>query len=323
MDTTKSLFLPPGSSTHAGDVDALFYFIFIVAIILFVLLFSITAYLVLKYRRSRHAESIGASPHNTPLEIAWTVIPMILVFIVFFWGFRDYLKLYVVPKDALEIKVTGQQWFWSFDYPEGISTVNEMVVPVDKPVKVLLSSKDVIHSFFVPGFRIKMDAVPNRYTITWFEATHVGEYDLFCAEYCGTKHSEMIGKVKVVTEREYQDWLDKGAAAGEGMTPAEYGKKLYAGKGCITCHSIDGSANTGPSFLNRFGVTHDLEGGGKVTVDENYIRESILNPRAKVVLGYQPVMPTYQGLLKDRDIDALIAFIKSLKKNENESEKEK
>lgn len=318
MDTTASLFLPPGSSTHAGDVDALFYFIFAVAIIIFVGLFTITTVFVLKYRRSKRGEATGTTAHNTPLEIAWTVIPLILVMIVFFWGFKGYLKLYVVPKDALEIKVTGQQWFWSFDYPEGVSTINEMVVPVDKPVKVLLSSKDVIHSFFIPDFRIKMDALPNRYTVTWFQATGVGEHNLFCAEYCGTKHSEMIARVKVVTEREYEDWLEAGQSTGEGMTPAEHGAKLYATKGCITCHSIDGSANTGPTFKGDFGNIRKFEGGGQATIDENFIRESILNPRAKVALGYQPVMPTYQGLLKDREIDALIAFIKSLKKGEDQ-----
>lgn len=316
MDTTGTIFLPPASSTHAGEVDALFYFIFWVAIIIFVFLFIVGSYFVIKYRRSKYAKATSKQTHNVPLEIAWTVIPLILVIIIFFWGFKGFLELHVVPKDALEVKVTGQQWFWSFDYPEGVSSVNEMVVPVDRPVKVLLSSKDVIHSFFVPNFRIKMDAVPNRYTITWFEANHVGEYNLFCAEYCGTKHSEMIGTIKVVTQREYEDWLEAGAKAGEGMTLAEYGAKLYAGKGCITCHSIDGSANTGPTFKGDYGTTHKIEGGSEVTVDENYIRESILDPQAKIRLGFQPVMPTFQGLLKDRDIDAIIAYLKSLNKDE-------
>jgi cytochrome c oxidase subunit 2 len=212
----------------------------------------------------------------------------------------------------MEVKVTAQKWFWSFDYTEGVNTVNELVVPVGRPVKLLMSSKDVIHSFFVPSFRIKMDVLPNRYTVTWFEATGTGDFDILCAEFCGDKHSEMLGKVRVVSKNEYDKWLESGTAAGEGMTPVEYGQTLYRSKACFTCHNIDGTSAVGPAFNGIFGETAVMEGGEQVTVDENYIRESILNPQAKIVAGYQPVMPTYQGILNDKQVDALLAYIKSL-----------
>jgi cytochrome c oxidase subunit 2 len=258
--------------------------------------------------------------YNTALEIAWFVIPVVLVGILFVWGFKGFLKLSVVPKDAMEIKVTAQKWFWSFAYPDGATSVNELVVPAGKPIKLLLSSQDVIHSFYVPDFRIKHDVLPNRYSVTWFEAPRPGEHHLFCAEYCGTGHSSMIGKVRVLGEREYANWQDSTATFGEGMKPEDLGAKLYVSKTCTTCHSTDGRAMNGPTFLGIYGHEVTLSDGSKVTVDENYIRESILNPQAKIVMGFQPIMPTFQGLLKDREIDALIAFIKSLQKKDGKNE---
>lgn len=310
--------MPPEGSTISSDVDALFYFLLYASIVFFVIVVGLMTFFVVRYRRKKHAAGTRTFDYNLPLEITWTAIPLVLVLIVFFWGFHDYMRLNIVPKGALEVKVTGQKWFWSFAYPEGATSVNELVVPVDKPIKLLISSKDVIHSFYVPSFRIKMDAVPNRYTIAWFQAKRPGEYQLFCAEYCGKGHSEMIGKVKVLSEREYGNWLETSSASGEGMKPADYGAKLYQSKACITCHSVDGSAGTGPTFLGLYGEQQKLEGGSSVLVDENYVRESILNPMAKVVLGYQPVMPTFQGLLSDKEVDALIAYIKSLQEKESE-----
>jgi cytochrome c oxidase subunit 2 len=222
--------------------------------------------------------------------------------------------MHIAPKDALEIKVTGQKWFWVFDYPNGANSMNDLVVPVGKPVKLLMSSQDVIHSFFVPDFRVKMDVLPNRYTITWFEALNEGEYEIFCTEYCGKGHSEMLGKVKVLSEEDYAKWLSSAAAdIPEGASLEEVGAKLYTSKACVTCHSLDGTPGVAPSFLNKFGSQEQLTNGTNILVDENYVRESILNPQAKVVLGFQPVMPTYQGVLTDRQIDALIAYLKTLK----------
>ena len=306
--------MPPANSTIANEVDALFYFIFYTSIVFFVLVISLTAYFIIRYRRRGAVERTSGVSHNTKLEILWTIIPTILVIIVFIWGFRTYLRMHVAPADALEIKATGQKWFWTFDYPNGANSVNDLIVPVGQPVKLLMSSQDVIHSFFVPDFRIKMDVLPNRYTITWFEAINEGEYDIFCTEYCGKGHSEMLGKVKVMNEEAYLAWLDKAAAdIPEGMSLEEAGAQLYNSKACVTCHSIDGTPGVAPSFLGKFGTIEKLADGSEIEVDENYLRESILNPQAKIVQGYQPVMPTYQGVLKDRQIDALIAYIKSLK----------
>ena len=312
MDTTGTLFFPPGGSTLAADVDALFYFIYYASAVIFAVVMAATIWFVFRYRR-RKIEKTDSKDHSLWLEITWTAIPTILILIVFIWGFRTYIRMTVVPKDALEVKVTGQKWFWSFDYEGGANSVSELVVPVGQPIKLLMSSRDVIHSFFVPSFRMKMDVLPNRYSVTWFEATRTGEFDLFCTEYCGTGHSEMIGKVRVLGEREFNEWLEAGSGPAEGESLADYGKTLFVRKACITCHSVDGSKNVGPTFLGIYGRDEAMADGARVTVDENYIRESILNPQAKIVAGYEPVMPTYQGILKDRDIDAIIAYLKSLK----------
>ena len=300
----------------ASEVDSLFYFITIVSALFLALVSGLIILFIVKYRRREAPGLTDGKDHSLPLEILWTVIPTILIFIVFAWAFKGYMRMSVVPGDAIEIKVTGQKWFWSFDYPEGISTVNELVVPVNQPIKLLMSSTDVIHSFFVPVFRMKMDVVPNRYTVTWFEATSTGLYDLFCAEYCGTQHSGMIGKVRVLNDVDYAEWLDSEQGPGEGVTPAQWGEQLYKSRACYTCHSVDGSRLVGPSLKGRYGGSVFLSDGTQLSMDENYIRESILNPRAKVATGFDPVMPTYQGLLKERDVDALIAYIKSLSEQE-------
>ncbi len=313
MDTTGTLFLPSPSSTLAGEVDALFNFILYTSIVFFIIVVFGSGYFVYRYRRKGKQEFTPDISHNTKLEIIWTIIPTILVFIVFAWGFKTFLKMQIAPKDAIEVKVTGQKWFWTFAYDDGIISTNELVVPVGHPVRLLMSSKDVIHSFYVPGFRIKMDVLPNRYTITWFEATHTGRFDLFCSEYCGKSHSEMIGTVRVVTEREFEEWKESNLTLGEGLSPEEWGAQLYQTKACITCHSIDGSPNTGPSFKGIMGRTERMKDGSQIVADENYLRESILEPQAKVVDGYAPVMPTYQGVLRNEEIDALIAYMKSLK----------
>lgn len=315
-DTSGTIFLPPQSSTISPQVDSLFNFVFWTSVIFFLIVTLGVTYFVIRYRR-RAATTLATNPaHNTKLEILWTVIPAILVFIVFFWGFRVFLRMQIVPKDAIQVKVTGQKWFWTFDYPkEQVNSLNELVVPIDTPVELTMSSTDVIHSFYVPGFRIKMDVLPNRYTITWFEATQEGVYDLFCAEYCGTGHSQMIGKVRVVNEREYREWLQSSSAPAEGVSLVEYGAKLYTSKACVTCHSIDGRPGIGPTLKGIFGKSHLMQSNEQIVVDPNYIRESILNPSAKIVRGYQAVMPSYQGIITDREIDGLVEYIKSLSEN--------
>jgi cytochrome c oxidase subunit 2 len=304
--------MPVEASAHAGDIDALFFFITDVALALFLLITVVSLAFLWLYRRKGKATFTSPISHNNRLEITWTIIPTILVFVVFFWGFRSYLDMQVIETDAMEIKVTGKKWFWAFDYPNGVNSVNELVVPEGKPLKFLISSEDVIHSFYIPAFRTKMDAVPNRYTVVGTRPTKQGTFDIFCAEYCGKSHSEMIGKVRVVSTTEYNKWLEESESGGN-ISPAEFGAKLYVSKACATCHSVDGSANTGPTWKGIYGTKHKLADGREVLVDENYLRESMLDPNAKVVAGYQPVMPTYQGILKDKQIDALIAYIKSLK----------
>ena len=318
MDSTGTFWMPPGASTVSGDVDALFYFIFWASVFFFFLIVGLSVYFIVKYRRRGDEDAQSHVAQNIKLEIIWTAVPIILVAIVFFWGFKTFMSMQVAPDDAIEIKVTGRQWMWLFDYPNGSNSVNELVVPVDQPVKLLMSSEDVIHSFYIPQFRIKQDVLPNRYTVSWFEATQKGTFDLYCAEFCGKGHSEMLATVRVVSREEYEQFLQGGGAGaeGEGQSLVQLGKQLYTSRACNTCHSIDGSPNVGPTWQNAFGHEVQLSDGSTVTVDENYIRESILQPKSKIVEGYQPVMPTYQGILNDRQIDGLIAYIKSLSEAE-------
>lgn len=308
----QSFWMPTSNSTIASDVDGIFYFVYWCAVFFFALVVAGMVLFAVKYRRTSYGKTDGPSHSNT-LELVWTLIPTVLVFIVFGWGFKDYIKMSVAPKDALEVKVTGQKWFWTFEYADGVTSVNELVIPKGKPVKFLMSSKDVIHCLYFPEFRTKRDVLPNRYTVNWIEAINTGTFQIFCAEYCGTKHSEMVGHVKVVTDAEFATWIESNSSTGEGMSLEEFGQKLYVSKACVTCHSVDGKPGNGPSWKGIFGKREKLADGSAVLIDENYLRESMLNPQAKITAGFQPIMPTYQGILRDREIDALIAYIKTLK----------
>lgn len=313
----SSLF-PKPSSTTAEQVDNLFYFILLVSVFFFAIIFGVMVLFLFKYR-ARPGESAERSPsHNNSLEVAWTVIPGIFVAGIFFWGFVGYLDMRQPPDNSYEIQVTAKKWSWSFTYPNG-HVDNNLHVPQGRPVRLVMSSDDVIHSLYIPAFRLKMDVIPGRYTTTWFESGSPGEYTLFCAEYCGTQHSNMLAKVVVHRSGEFEKWLEDAANFMETVTPAEAGEILYQRRGCIQCHSVDGSAKSGPSFKDVFGTQQALSDGSSVNVDENYLRESILEPQAKVRAGYKPVMPTYQGQLKDEEIAALIAYIKSLSGGEDVS----
>jgi cytochrome c oxidase subunit 2 len=314
MDSSGSMWLPPAGSTTAGEVDPIFHFILYASIILFMIVVGLLVYFSWQYRRRGKPGLVAAPTHNTALEIVWTGIPIVLVVFVFVWGLKVYIRMHVAPKDAIEIKVTAQKWFWSFDYPSGANSVNELTVPSGKPVKLLLSSRDVIHGFFIPDFRIKQDVLPNRYTIAWFEAPATGEHNLFCTSFCGKGHSEMIAKVKVVSDREYAAYLESSSSGlPSGLSMEQYGAQLYKTRACITCHSIDGSRQVGPSWKGVFGKTELLADGKHAVIDENYIRKKVFDPRATLLSGYDPVMPTFQGVLNDKQIDALVAYIKSLK----------
>ena len=305
-----SFWMPPQVSTVAQSVDWLFNFILAISVFFFILIVVVMVVFVVKYRR-REGQTAEASPsHNTALEVTWTAIPVVLVIIIFIFGFKGFLDIVTPPANAYEVLVEGQKWNWTFIYPNGYSDSN-LHVPVDRPVQLIMSSADVIHSLYVPAFRIKMDVLPGRYTKAWFEATEPGEYDLFCAEYCGTSHSDMLAHVIVHPVGEFETWLEKASNFLETMTPVDAGRKLFQMRGCTQCHSMDGSAKTGPTLQGVFGRTEALVGGASIVVDENYIRESILEPNAKVVAGYEPVMPTYQGRLKDAEIMAIIEYLKA------------
>jgi cytochrome c oxidase subunit II len=310
-----TVWMPESASTAAERHDTLFYFLLYISAVAFILVVGLTILFAIKYRRRKEGQKTSPIEGNRRLEIVWSVIPALFFVALFAWGFREYMSLAVPPADSLDIRVTAQKWAWSFDYPkEGIST-NELVVPVGRPIKLTMSSMDVIHSFFVPAFRIKRDVLPNRYTVAWFEATEPGTYDVECTEYCGTGHSQMLSRVRVVSEREYRDWVDSGGGlSGKGLSSVEFGKLLFKSKGCATCHSVDGSKKTGPSLLNLFGEKVQLQGGKMVRADDNYVRESIMDPGAKVVQGFDPVMPTFAGRLKDKQVNALIDYIKSIGK---------
>ena len=305
-----SLF-PQPSSTTAEQVDNLFYFILLVSVFFFAIIVGAMVLFVVKYR-ARPGQSAERSPsHNNALEVTWTVIPGIVVAGIFFWGFVGYLDLRQPPDNSYEIQVNAKKWSWSFTYPNG-HVDNNLHVPQDRPVRLVMSSDDVIHSLYIPAFRLKMDVIPGRYTTTWFESELPGDYTLFCAEYCGTQHSNMLAKVVVHPSGEFEKWLEEAANFLETVTPVQAGEILYQRRGCIQCHSVDGSAKSGPSFRDVYDSRQALSDGSSVNVDENYLRESILEPQAKVRAGYKPVMPTYQGQLKDEEIAALIAYIKSL-----------
>lgn len=302
--------MPPQASTIAPEVDALYYFIFWGSVFFFVLIAGLATFFLFRYRRREGRKRRPRSYHNTPLEVAWTLIPFALTMVVFIWGFKGYLDLSIAPAFSMDYHVTGKKWLWEIKHPNGLTAINEMTVPVGKPVKIILKSDDLIHSFFVPAFRIKQDAIPNRYTTMWFEATMPGEYDIFCTEFCGSGHSRMLGKVRVLPQEEWERWKGETGVRDTTLTLPEWGAELYTKNACNTCHSLDGSTLPGPTFKGLFGRQEQLADGSTVTVDEEYIRQSILDPNADLVSGFQPVMPPYAGTLTPDDIDALVEFIK-------------
>jgi cytochrome c oxidase subunit II len=310
-----SFWMPPQASTVAANTDALFYFIYYLCLIFFVLIVGAMIYFVVKFRKKEgQPEKSSDLRGNHTLEIIWSVVPGILLIVIFAWGFKDWVKKVIPPNNTLDVKVTGQKWNWAFDYSlSGVNSSN-LVVPEGTPVRLTMISKDVLHSFFVPAFRVKRDVLPGRYSVMWFEPTQKGEFPVLCTEYCGTSHSEMLSKVKVVSKEEFDQWIaDGGDLGGAGVPPAELGAKLYEAKGCNACHSIDGSRKVGPSFKGVYGRSVSYADGSSGTSDENYIRQSILEPNAKVVQGYAPVMPSYQGQLNEKQITAIIEYMKTLK----------
>lgn len=305
------LWMPVNASTTAQNVDFIFWLIMWISVFFFALIVVLMGVFVFQYRRRKGVAPQESPHHHSALELTWTIIPSIIVLIIFYLGFKSYMDMTIAPGNSMEIQVTGQKWQWFFTYPNGYVDEN-LHVPVNTPVELIMASEDVIHSFFVPAFRVKKDVVPGRYTKLWFEATKTGEYDILCAEYCGTGHSDMYAKVFVHEPGGYETWLADASSFVDRMTPVEAGEKLYNTKGCAQCHTIDGTALIGPTFKELFGETVAFKDGSKADADENYLRESILDPMKNIVAGYDPVMPTYQGKVNDKEIAAIIEFIKSL-----------
>jgi cytochrome c oxidase subunit 2 len=306
---------PEQASSVASRVDAFYFFLIAVTVFFSVLIFTVLATFAVRYRRRSREERPDPIHGSLALELTWTLIPAVLVAVMFFWSADIFFVLRRPPRDAMEIKVVGKRWMWKLQHLNGQREINELHVPVGVPVKLTMTSEDVIHGFFIPAFRVKMDVIPGRYTSLWFKATKPGRYHLFCAEYCGTKHSGMTGWVVVMEPAEFQAWLS-GAA---GVSLAAAGQKLFQDLGCVTCHQAD-STGRGPTIQGLMGRPVRLTGGESVVADEAYIRESIVTPTAKIVDGYQPIMPTYQGLVSEEGLMQLIAYVESLKPREGAQE---
>jgi cytochrome c oxidase subunit 2 len=289
-------------------VDALYFFLLAISTFFGLLIAGLIVYYAIKFHR-KSEDQVGAPIHGSlTLEIGWTVIPLMITMVIFVWGASVYFAMARPPEETLNIYVVGKQWMWKFQHLDGQREINELHVPVGRAVKLITTSEDVIHDFFVPAFRVKADVLPGRYVSIWFHATKPGRYRIFCAEYCGTRHSGMTGEVIAMEPSEYQTWLSGGAAEG---SLASAGAKLFQDLACNTCHRPDAQGR-GPVLEGLFGKTVTLQSGETVTVDEAYVRESILQPAAKITAGFQPIMPTFQGLVSEEQLLALIEYIKAL-----------
>jgi len=304
--------MPPSASSVSTEMDLLYLFITAVSAFFIVLVAVLVFVFAIVFRR-RHPDEVGADIHGSlVLELTWTFIPFILSMIMFIWGADLFFRLSRPPVDSMDILVVGKQWMWKVQHPTGVREINEMHVPIDRNIRITLGSEDVLHDYSIPAFRVKMDVVPGKLTTMWFKATVPGTYHLFCAEYCGTKHSGMIGQVIAMTPEDYEAWLSGGRSA-TNLSPVELGQKLFAQQfPCFTCHKEQGGGQ-GPALGGLYGRTEELADGRKVVADENYLRESIMNPTAKVVKGFLPTMPTFQGQMTEEQLMQLIAYIKTLK----------
>ncbi len=309
MNQQTSIWLPEAASTIAGDVDALFYFVLVVSVILFVGVISAMIFFAWRFRRRSPEDRPEPVRENKILEASWIVIPSILVAVVFVWGFKVFLELGIAPPNSYEVNVTARKWSWSFSYPNGVIST-DLHVPVNRPVKLRMSSEDVIHSFFVPAFRVKADVLQGRYSYVWFEATKQDTFIVACTEYCGTSHSNMYARVITHSQDDFETWLVE-SLPDDNMTPVQMGELLYTQQACFGCHSLDGTAAAGPTFLGLAGSTRNFTDGTSAVADDNYLRTSIVNPSSQIVEGYPNVMPgQYAVTMTSEQIDALVAFIK-------------
>lgn len=305
-----STFMPVQGSQVAAEVDSLYMFLLVTSAIFFVLVIGGLFFFVLKFRRKSNDDKTAYISHNNFLEFIWSFVPFVLFMIMFAWGWKVYHDMRDFSKDSLEVHVVGQKWFWDFKYKSGKSSAGEFYVPVNTPIKLIMTSKDVLHSFFLPGMRVKQDIVPGRYTALAFTPNKEGQFQVFCTEYCGDQHSSMLAKMNVVSQEEYDTWLQEDATAG--LSLPEIGKKVFEQK-CAVCHSAGSERKIGPGYAGLYDSKREFADGSSATADENYLRESILVPNAKVVKGFAPAMPSFQGQLSEDELSGLIEFIKSLK----------
>lgn len=311
-NTEGTYWLPKAVNRVTNDSDMMFYAVLAMSMFFFFAITAAVIYFVIRYRHKPGRKPEPSSAHNDALEITWTVIPTIICVFLFVYGWRGYVHIVTPPRQAVEVQVLAYRWGWNFTHANGVQD-SDLHVPVNTPVRLVMTAKDVLHSFFVPVLRTKQDLVPRRYTYAWFDATKPGTYRLYCTEYCGRDHSQMKVKLVVHTPGGYERYLADKAALSSNMPPLELGKMLYEKKGCNACHSLDGSTKVGPSFKGSFGTKVTLANGSTVDMDETYIRTSILVPQAQSRPGFPPSMPSFEGQLKDKEIEGLIEFIKSLK----------
>jgi cytochrome c oxidase subunit 2 len=300
-------YFPQDASTTAGGVEALFLFLVVASTIVTLGIFLCLIVFSIAFRRRPGNEVARQIPGNLKLETTWTLIPLVLAMIPFVWGARLYFDLSSPPDDALNVYVVARQWMWKAEHPDGQSEIDELHVPVGQPVRLTMISQDVIHSFFVPAFRVKMDVLPGRYTTAWFEATEAGRYRLECAEFCGTDHAEMLGWIVAMDPADFATWLDSQGS----QSLASQGDHLFQQLGCNGCHRSDSLARA-PMLSGLYGQTVRLQDGSQTVADESYIRRSILEPSAQVVDGWQPIMPTFQGQLGEEQVLALVAYVRSI-----------
>jgi cytochrome c oxidase subunit 2 len=300
---------PDSASTMASRVDALYFFLIAITVFFSLLIAGLIVTYAVKYRRRRD-DAIGANIRGSmALEVAWTIVPLMIVLVIFVWSASVFFAMSRPPDETIAIYAVGKQWMWKFQHLDGQREIDELHVPVGRAVRMIMTSEDVIHDFYVPAFRVKADVLPGRYTSVWFQPTRPGRYHLFCAEYCGTKHSGMIGQVVVMDPAEYETWLSGGVPEG---SLASAGAKLFQDLACNTCHRPDAQGR-GPVLEGLFGKSVTLQSGETVTVDEEYVRRSILTPSAQVAAGFQPIMPTFQGLVSEEQLLELVEYIKSLR----------
>jgi len=347
----RMLFLPEQASTVARDVDFLHYLIITTTMVMATLIFGTAAYFLIRFRRRSETEVTRKVEGTLGWEVLFVGLPLTTFLVWFFMGYHDFIRMQTPPPDAMDVYVVGKQWMWKFTYPEGPNAIGVLRVPVGKPVRLLLTSRDVIHSFYVPAFRIKQDALPGAYTQTWFEVTKPGSYRVMCTEYCGLKHSEMWAEVVALSPEDYEAWMQeqrRGLVARRDATPsapereapqkparqaarydaqepqgelmygergtlAERGERVAAERGCLKCHTVDGTAHIGPTWLDLYGRRERLTTGETVVADEAYLTESMMKPQVRIVAGFEPVMPTYLGVLEAAEVAALVEYIKTLR----------